>query len=209
MTKTAAKRSQRRKEARPAEIIAAGMAEFAEHGLERARLDRIAKSAGVAKGTIYIYFDSKEALFEAAVQQHVVHLLDATEADLIGFEGPTRALLTRLFRRIYDRFLSPEASAILRILVAEGARFPDLVARYHAVTIHRGSALLEAIVARGIARGELRDGAVAKCPQILMAPAMFYGIHDMVFGAIDPIDLEPFFAAHVELVLSGIMIEGA
>ena len=91
MPQTKKRKPRRRKDARPAEILAAGIKEFAQFGFERARLDRIAEVAGISKGTIYLYYTSKEALFLAAVEEHIITVMAENETVLEDFEGTTRS----------------------------------------------------------------------------------------------------------------------
>ncbi|MEM8536491.1 MAG: TetR/AcrR family transcriptional regulator [Pseudomonadota bacterium] len=205
MTELQNTKVKRRKDARPAEIVAAGINEFAEYGFERARLDRIARSAGIAKGTIYLYFPSKEALFLAAVEEHVITVMAETETALDSFEGTTGDLLIRLLETIYQRFVMGRAQTLFRILVTEGERIPDVVASYHSMTIQRGTSLLRRILQRGVARGEVGETAILENPQVVIAPAIFFTLHNMMFAKDKQLDYAAFFKAHVELVLNGVV----
>ncbi len=149
----AEKKRQRRKEARPSEIIAAAMRLWGERGFAATRLEDVAAGAGIAKGTIYRYFPSKEALFEAALQERIVGTMDRAKAMAQGFEGPTEMLLRRFFESIRAELVEGGSSVFLRILLSEGGRFPDLVARYETVVLTRGMATVRAILAAGVARG--------------------------------------------------------
>lgn len=198
-------RTRRRKEARPAEIMAAGMQEFAMHGFERARLDRIAKAAGISKGTIYLYYPSKEALFLAAVEENVIRVMAEGEMRLQGATGTTEELLVQLLESIYERMVEGHAKTLLRILIAEADRMPHLVETYHDMAIQRGMQLLKKILLRGVARGEVAESAIIDNPQVLMAPAIFLALHGNLFGKISPIDPKGHFAAHVEMILHGVL----
>ncbi|MEL6608020.1 MAG: TetR/AcrR family transcriptional regulator [Pseudomonadota bacterium] len=197
-------RTRRRKAARPGEIVAAGIEEFAEHGFERARLDRIAAKAGIAKGTIYLYFPSKEALFLAAVEEHVISVMAENELTLQTFEGSTEDLLRVSLKSAYAKMLSPENQAVMRILISESHRLPDMAQTYHDMAIKRGSALLAGLVERGIARGELRESAATQTPELLIAPIMFACLHNMTFQHIDPLDIDEYFEGHIEMIMRGI-----
>ena len=196
---------QARKEARTAEIIAAGLREFARHGFEGARLDRIAEAANIAKGTVYLYFKSKDDLFAAAVEERVVTILDETVADFSTFEGTTEEILRFVIRETYDKLVKTEAIAIMHILISEGHRFPALVELYHTLAIKKGTALLQAIIDRGLARGEIRPNAAAKIPDLIIAPAVFFAINQRVFAKIHPLDLDDFIDGHIDLVLHGVL----
>lgn len=204
--KSSAGRSRRRrKEARPSEIIEAGLKEFAARGFAATRLEDVARRAGVAKGTIYLYFADKEALFVAAVQSRVTPVI-AGMADLVAdFPGSTRDLLTLMIRTAHAKLVEGDLKVVLRILIAEGGNFPGLVASYHRDTVARGRAVLEAIYRRGVERGEFRTGATADLPVVIMAPAIMAALWKMIFEAVDPIAADRFLAAHLDLVLNGVL----
>ncbi|MGR3466564.1 MAG: TetR/AcrR family transcriptional regulator [Shimia sp.] len=195
----------RRKDARPGEIVAAGIAEFAEHGFERARLDRIAKAAGIAKGTIYLYFESKDALFLAAVEEYIVGTMTESAELASTFTGTTEELLRALFERLYVQFLRPEHQAIMRILISEGHRMPAVMEQYHGLTIERGVGILQAILERGVERGEVRRSAILEHPQVMIAPSMFLTLNRMMFAGLHQLDIEAYKEAHIEVVLRGIL----
>lgn len=193
-------KTRRRKEARPGEIIEAAMVEFAEHGFERTTLNRIAKAAGISKGTIYLYFDSKEALFEEAIKTYVLNVMEAVDADITGMDGNTEALIRKLMARVYEHMVSSHAATIIRILVVEGHRLPDLVQRYHDTAITKGLTVLKRFLARGVERGEIKEGPMTKVPELLVAPIMFYVINQMVFSAHKSLDKDAFFEGHVDMI---------
>ena len=207
MPQTKKRKPRRRKDARPAEILAAGIKEFAQFGFERARLDRIAEVAGISKGTIYLYYTSKEALFLAAVEEHIISVMAENETVLEDFEGTTSEMLTRLLRSVYDRFIEGEAQTLFHILVTEGSRIPTIVSSYHDMTIKRGSVLLRRILERGLTRGEVADTAILDNPHVLIAPVIFFALHSMMISDIETLDFDRYFEAHVELVLNGVVIQ--
>lgn len=145
-------------EARPLQILDAAFHEFGERGLAGARLDDIAKRAGVAKGTIYLYFPNKEALFREMVRSTILSALDSAEAQRDEFAPQESA--EALFRRLgtnWWRFLRTDRVMTLnRLVAAELRQFPDLVAFYAEEVIARGRRLVADIIERGIARGEFR-----------------------------------------------------
>jgi AcrR family transcriptional regulator len=195
----------RRKEARPAEIIEAGLAEFAAHGFRGTRLEDVAARAGVAKGTLYRYFEDKQALFRAAMQSRALPVLDQIEPLVDAFPGTTRALMTQMLHLVYARLVESDLRILIRILVAEGPHFPELTALYHREMITRGRAILGRIMARGVARGEIRPGAAVELPLVIMGPAIMAAIWKMTFEVHEPIATERFMAAHLAL-LDGILL---
>ena len=194
----------RRKEARPGEIIEAGLAEFAARGFAAATLDDVARRAGIAKGTIYRYFPSKEALFEAAVLSLEAPLAGEVERMIDAFPGPAADLLRLVIGEMYAKLFQPELQTLMQIIISEGGRHPAIAAFYHRQMIAMGRRLLGRIVARGVASGEFRDGAIAQTPLILIAPAIMATIWKMNFDAFEPLDLRKFAEAHLELVLDGL-----
>ncbi|KAA2244033.1 TetR/AcrR family transcriptional regulator [Salinarimonas soli] len=205
MTDGSAKPRRRRKEARPAEIIEAGLAEFAEKGFAATRLDDVAARAGIAKGTIYRYFPSKEALFEAALISRVAPMLDGVEAVLADYPGSSADLLRLLLERVHRELVDSDARILMRVIIAEGSRFPAIAEAHYTHSIAKGRAILERIVARGVAKGEFRPGAAADLPMVVIAPALMAAIWRTVFEPIAPIPPERFLAAHLDLVLHGLM----
>jgi len=202
------KTRRRRKDARPAEIIDAGLAEFAEHGFAGTKLEDVARRAGIVKGTIYRYFDSKDALFEAALKARLTPLIDEVEQLVATFPGSSTELLRLAMRLAYGRMFQPDAQALMRIIISEGRRFPAITELYHRETVAKGRRMIAAIVARGVARGEFRAGAAADLPIVVMAPAIMAAVWKMTFEPFDPLDLEKFAAAHADLALDGILTRG-
>lgn len=199
----------RRKAARPQEIIAAGMAEFAQRGFAGTRLDDIARRAGIAKGTIYLYFKDKESLLMAAVQEKVGPVLGEVEGFIDHFPGTTRELFKLVIPLLHQRLVQSELQPLMRIMIGEGGNFPHLTALYYRETVSRGRDLLERIVARGRARGEIREGAAADLPLIIMAPAIMSAIWQMVFAREAPIAPEAFLNAHLALITDGLLLPEA
>ncbi len=199
------KKRQRRKDARPAEIIEAGLAEFAEKGFAGARLSDVAARAGVVKGTIYRYFDNKEALFQAAVKSRIISTLDDVGDLVEAYPGSTDELLRLVLKVIYEKIVASDARVLLRIIIAEGARFPDIPAYYYRESIAKGMALIDRIVQRGISRGEFQDGPMTKMPNIIMGPAIFAAVWKMTFEPVEPLDLDLFMEAHVDMALNGLL----
>ena len=158
-------RWRRRKDARPDEIIAAALIVFGEDGYAAAKLDDIAAKAGVSKGTLYLYFDTKEDLFKAVIQSAIGQNLAAAEKLADSFPGATPELVRGIVTLLADRILNTKLPRILKLVIGELGRFPELGRYYHDEVISRGIALLTKIVKRGIERGEFRDldpGPVAR-----------------------------------------------
>ena len=149
-----APRWRRAPEARPAQIIEAALEVFGEVGLARARLDDIAKRAGISKGTIYVYFPDKEALFKEVVRKTVISTIERAERNLTA-ETATEQLTS--YMQGYWQFLrSPAFAAIYRMVIGELRNFPDLATFYSTEVIARGLRLVSGIIQRGIDSGEFR-----------------------------------------------------
>lgn len=199
----------RRKDARPAEIIEAGLRAFAENGFAGTKLEDVALRAGIVKGTIYRYFDSKEALFEAAVKSRFKPFVAEVEQLVATFPGSSADLLRLVIRQVYSQMFEPDVQALMRVIISEGRRFPAIAELYHRETITKGKRMVTAIVQRGVARGEFRPGAAADLPVVVVAPAIMAAVWTMTFQSFDPLDVEKFAEAHADLAFNGLLVRAA
>jgi AcrR family transcriptional regulator len=149
-------RWQRRPEARAEEILDAALEVFGRSGFDRAKIEDVARLAGVSKGTVYLYFDSKEALFREMVRAKVVACLTEGEALLRSHEGSARALLVELIRGTYPRMRREEMMRIARMVQGELPHFPELARFYFEEVILRARRLVQQVLERGTASGEFR-----------------------------------------------------
>jgi TetR/AcrR family transcriptional regulator len=200
----APRRRQRRKADRPGEILSAAQALWAERGFAASRAEDIAARAGVAKGTVFRYFPTKEAIFEAAVQARLASALERVEGAVLDPGASTEALLRGFFDEVLERIYSDGLLTLLRVLLAEGARFPDLVQAYRRGVVDRGMAALQGVLARGVARGELRAEAAALDPRLVIAPAVLTAVWQMLFGGLEKAQARALLAAQVDLLLRGL-----
>lgn len=148
----------RRKAARPGEIIAAASAEFAARGFAAARLDDIARQAGVSKGALYLYFETKTDLFGAVVRETVTPNLEAVTQVLESFPGPVWQLFGHLFERLPVIVSGAGMGAVAKMVIAESRNFPDLARVWYEAVVSRVVDTLARIIARAQARGEIRPG---------------------------------------------------
>lgn len=146
----------RRPDARPEEILAAAQVIFGEQGFARAKLEDVARRAGVSKGTLYLYFDSKETLFREMVRARIVPSVVAGEEFVRTYQGPARDLLVELVRRMWDTIRHPAMASITRLVQSELHNFPELARFYFDEVILRGRRLLQSVLDRGVASGEFR-----------------------------------------------------
>ena len=199
-----ARRRTRRKEARPQEIVEAAMRLWAEKGFAATRLDDVAAEAGVAKGTIYLYFASKEALFEAALRQTLVATMESASGQVESFSGNTRELLTLFFGLVQSQLEESGAVVLMKVLIGEGHRFPGLVALHREIALSRGMETLGRILRRGVERGELRADAARTDPRIIMGPIMTAALWSLVYkGATFP-PIRMMIDQHVEIIVKGL-----
>ncbi|MDD5249231.1 MAG: TetR/AcrR family transcriptional regulator [Rhodocyclaceae bacterium] len=196
----------RRKEARPGELVAAALEVFVEKGFAAARLDDVAARAGVSKGTVYLYFDSKEALFKAVIEAGMTPAIEAAEA-LAKETGRPAAELLRRFVDGWWRMVGATAlGGLPKLLVAEAGNFPDIARWFHDAMIRRAQKAMARIIEAGIARGEFRAVEPDLAARIFFAPMFSYLIWQRSFG--DAMcELPPperFFAAAVDLLIHGL-----
>lgn len=194
----------RRKDARPAELLDAAFREFAEKGFRGTRLEDVAARAGVVKGTIYLYYGSKQELFEAAVRSRMLPVIGQVQGLATDHEGPVENLLRFVIETLYLRLADPDVRTLIRILIVDGPEFPDLLAFYHREFVAKMVGVLGALVRQGIERGEFRNGAFAEVPQVVMAPGLMAAFWQMTFAPHQPVSFDQFRAAHVDLVLGGL-----
>lgn len=198
-------RWRRRKEARPAEIVSAALELFATHGYAATKLDAIAARAGVSKGTLYLYFPSKEDLFKAVVRELLLPNLAVAEARLEGAKGPTPAVLGEILGGLGKVAASP-LGAIPKLVIAEAGNFPNL-AKFHVEAVaERGLAMFERLLARGIAAGEFRALDPASVAPMIAAPILMLALwkHVLEPHARRTLDPARFVAAYVDVLLDGL-----
>lgn len=196
----------RRKEARPQELTDAALALFVEKGFAATRLDEVAARAGVSKGTLYLYFDSKEALFKAVIREGVVPAIEAGEA-MLAEQGDDPVALLRIFLQSWwDRIGSTTLGGIPKLMMSEAGNFPDVARYYDEVVIQRGLALLRTAVQRGIAQGVFRPVDPTLIGTLLIAPLIHLANWRNSFAACcgNGIDPQAYVDAHIDLVLNGL-----
>ena len=198
---------QRRKEARPAELMAAALELFVSKGFAATRLDDVAAHAGVAKGTLYLYFDSKEALFKAVIQQGIVPVLDQDAELISNFSGNSVALLQWLVLNWWERVSTTPLGKISRIIMSEAGNFPELADFYNNAVIIRGRDLLRQALNRGIASGEFRPLDMDVTIDAIFAPMMMLLIWGNSLSILGCLTQEPsrYLARHLDLILNGLV----
>ncbi len=200
----------RRKEARPSEILDAALKVFAEKGYAGARMDDIARRAGVTKGTIYLYFDGKEAVFKSLVRESIGATLTSATAEARDFQGSARDLL-RFVLDIMTRLLTTSDRVVLpKIIIAESGNFPELARFYRDEIIDRGLALMSGLIERGIAQGEFRSVPVTHVARLCVAPVLLGAMWRTTFARFDaePYDYKGLIDTHLDVLLRGLAAEG-
>jgi AcrR family transcriptional regulator len=199
------KRWERRSDARPAELVAAALAVFSERGFAGTRLEDVATRAGVSKATVYLYFDSKEHLFEAVVRAAVTPNLERAEAMVEAFAGSTPELVRALLQ-VFDGALDSALPAVVKLIVSEAGNFPALARLYAELVIQRGMGLVQRIVRRGVERGEFRPVEPADVAPLVVAPVMLLALWKQVFAPHTDLRLDrrAVLAAHAEILLRGL-----
>ncbi|CAN1723745.1 TetR/AcrR family transcriptional regulator [Hyphomicrobium sp. 1Nfss2.1] len=196
----------RRKAERPSEILEAAFEEFALHGYAATRLEDVAARAGVTKGTIYVYFQNKEQVFEALAVQRGQELFDRALPFIEDTAEPTpesvRADLTFLFRTCLDDRRSLE---ILRLLISEAVRFPKLVDQHFQSFFAPVIDKLKQKVQRVVKSGGFRASPAADYPELLMAPALTIHIWTLLFADRRPLDIDRYLEASVDLIMNGLL----
>ena len=188
----------RRSERRDA-ILAAALEEFSARGFAAARLDDVAGRAGVAKGTIYLYFRDKESLFQELVRAMVGPVIGAIEGAPVS-ELPVRAVAELIAEVFVKQIYGTRRRDVLRLIIAEGPRFPKLAEFYYREVISRVLPLLRARLALAVQRGELEQDALARFPQLLVAPALMAIIWSSLFERFAPLDVQELMRAHLDLL---------
>lgn len=201
-------RWERRKESRHAELLAAAIDLFVERGFAATRLDEVAARAGVSKGTLYLYFQSKEDLFKAVVTETLVPLLANFERSLAAANTSNAERLALFFRVWWERFGATRLAGIAKLVLAEAGNFPELARFFHQEVIARNDELLRGIVQAGIDVGEFRPVNVQAACHLWMAPLVLKAIWSRSFDVLCPVDeqlsTEQFLAEHVTFVLASL-----
>jgi AcrR family transcriptional regulator len=198
-------RWERRSDARPAELIAAGLRLFAERGFAATRLEDVAAAAGVSKATVYLYFESKSKLFEAVVRAGVVPSVERAEVLVEHYDGSTQGLL-RMLVTFFESALEGPLPSLAKLVLAESGNFPELAKLWGDLALKRVLSLIQRIIARGIERGELRDVDPQVAAPLIIAPLLMMALFQR---ALEPhvdfrLDRAAILQAHVETVLFGL-----
>lgn len=164
---------ERRKEARPGELLAAALDLFVEKGFAATRAEEVAQRAGVSKGTLFLYFPSKEELFKAVVREHIAGTIKDAFGELQSFPGTSAELVHFLMQQWWERYGNTKASGISKLMMSEANNFPELAEFYQQEVIIPGHQLIQKVIERGMASGEFRQVDVEYAVFSILAPIMF------------------------------------
>jgi AcrR family transcriptional regulator len=188
-------------EARREAIVKAALAEFCARGFAATRIDDVAARAGVAKGTIYLHFEDKAALFREIVTTMLVPLVTTLETPPPDI--PIREVLGRFFDLFIEEVYVTERRNVIRLVMTEGPRFPELAEFHYRNVVSRAIAAMRALLVRAKARGELKDDTLIRFPQLVVAPALVAIIWSGLFDRFAPLDVAALMRAHLDLLLDG------
>lgn len=199
-------RWRRRKEARPAELTAAALELFVEKGFATTRLDEIAARAGVSKGTLYLYFESKEELFKAVIREGMLPLLAEGEELVATMPGPASELFKAIVMRWWEMVGEGPIGGIPKLIFAEARNFPEIARFYAEEVIDRGKRLLAAVLQRGIDSGEFRPFNPDDLVHIVFSPLMMRVIwkHSLDCCGVTIVPVDIYLREYLELTLRGL-----
>src|ERR1700749_1630474 len=200
----------RRKQARPTEILDAALSVFAEKGYAGTRMDEIARRAGVTKGTIYLYFESKEAVFKSLVRESIGATLAGVTASVGNFQGSAKDLLRFALGAMTHLLTTSDRVVLPKIIIAESGNFPELARFYREEIIDRGMALMSSLIERGIVQGEFRRVPLQHAVRLCIAPVLLGAIWRVTFGQFDsePYDYKGLIDTHLDVLFRGLSAEG-
>jgi len=190
---------QARRGERRDDILAAALEEFSARGFAATRLDDVAERAGVAKGTIYLYFRDKESLFQELVRAMLSPLVGVIEAAPLR-DLPIRVVAEMIIDVFVNDIYGTHRKDVIRLTLAEGPRFPKIAEFYYREVIGRVLPVMRALLTRAVERGELGHDALARFPQLLVAPALMAIMWNGLFERFEPLDVRQLMRAHLDLL---------
>ncbi|NML44877.1 TetR/AcrR family transcriptional regulator [Ramlibacter sp. G-1-2-2] len=200
----------RRKEARPGELLDAALDLFVEKGFAATRSEEVAARAGVSKGTLFLYFPSKEELFKAVVRENISGRFAEWNEEFESFEGSTAEMVRYCLNVWWERIGATRASGITKLIISEARNFPDIAAFYHQEVIQPGMQLVRRILLRGVDRGEFRAVDIEYTIFSVIAPMIFLIMNKHALGACIPqdypMDPQRYVNAQVEILLHGLCV---
>ncbi|PRX11831.1 UNVERIFIED_ORG: TetR family transcriptional regulator [Martelella mediterranea] len=185
-------------EARRIAILEAALATFSDKGFANARIEDIARRAGIGKGTVYLYFPDKESLFKSLISDALRPLLMAAHSALEESDMPPRETLAVFFHLLKTEILATEKRNLVQLMVMEMRNFPDIAEFYHENIITPGLALITQVLEKAERQGELRSAHVLKAPQVIFAPALLSVIWEANFTRYGDLDIDAAFDFYLD-----------
>ena len=197
----------RRKQERPRDIIAAALSLFAEKGFAGARMEEIARRAGISKGTLYLYFETKEDMFRAVVREVVVPNIEGVEKAVLAADLPFATMVRTLLPRFAEMVTAVPVGAVAKIVIGESRNFPELARVWHDEVIFKAIGLLAGVIERAQARSELMPGDPRTHAFSIMGPMLMGVLWRETFTPIGgaALDLPAIARQHAETVLGGLL----
>jgi len=207
MSHTDEQRWQRRKAERPGEIIDAALELFVAKGFMATRLDEVAQRAGVSKGTLYLYFENKEALFKAVVETLVVPEIERTELQIQSFDGSASELIGQLVTQWWQTIGESRLCGLPKLIISEAGNFPELAGFYVENVIGRVRRVIAELIQRGIEAGEFRPCDPVYAARLLLAPIVFAAIyqHSLLPYDSEPFEVSTYLDNHIDIFLNGLV----
>jgi AcrR family transcriptional regulator len=204
--KKPAPRWRRRKDTRPAEILAAALEIFGERGYDATRLEDVGRRAGCTKGTVFLYYESKSELFKAAVREAMSPMVRDTEQAVEEHRGSSRDLMTKVLRLRWEHMERTRLTGLVKLLLTETGKYPDLARFYNDEFFERTQALLRKVIQRGVDSGEFRKIDVDQAARVVVAPLLFAAVWRHTFEpvAASRIELDQYFTTSLEIMLTGL-----
>lgn len=204
---------ERRKQARPGELLDAALALFVEKGFAATRVEEVAARAGVSKGTLFLYFQSKEELFKAVVHENLAGRFVEWNEEFERFEGDSADMLRACLTAWWERIGATPASGITKLMISEAQNFPELASFYQREVMEPGKALIRRILQRGVDRGEFRVDDMDYAIYSVIAPMIFLMMNKHSLGtcvpATEPLDPHRFVEMQTGILLQGLCLRTA
>ena len=209
-TDEASPKRERRKEARPGELLDAALDLFVEKGFAATRAEEVAARAGVSKGTLFLYFQSKEELFKAVISENIAGRFTEWNAEFAAFDGSSADMLLYAMNMWWERIGATRASGITKLIISEAHNFPEVTAFYQTEVIQPGQALIRRILQRGVDRGEFAVDDMDHAVYSVIAAMVFLVMSKHSVGACVPADrpLDPkrYIESQAGIILHGLLV---
>ena len=200
-------RWERRKDARPQELLSAALDLFVEHGYAAARLEDVAARAGVSKGTLYLYFTNKEELFKAVIRENLTPVLDEAQGLIDNYPGHSADLFREFILGWWKKIGDTKLSGITKLMMSEAGNFPEVAGFYHEEIISRSNGMVVRILERGVERGEFRPLDLKHANMVIVSPMLTLMLWKHSFGLchVEPIDSRDYLRCFIDLITNGLL----